>query len=167
MALQGQERDFRRILLCKINEKYAHLIHEYLYQKFLYRYVTRRLAADDVVFLNYGYEEDPPMGVPLSLSDEPNRFFIQLYHRTATQVDLKDKQVLEVGCGHGGGASYITRALHPASYTGLDLNPVGIDFCRKRHNLDGLEFVVGDAENVCFPDQSFDADQYRILAPLR
>jgi len=47
--------------------------------------------------------------------------------------------------------------LHPASYTGLDLNPAGIAFCRKRHNVPGLDFVQGDAENLPFPDQSFDA----------
>ncbi|WP_231987346.1 fatty-acid O-methyltransferase Mtf2 [Mycobacterium sp. 852014-50255_SCH5639931] len=132
-------------------------MRDYIYQKFLYRYLTRRLAADDVLFLNYGYEEDPPMGVPLSPSDEPNRYFIQLYHRTATQVNLNGKQVLEVGCGHGGGASYLMRTLHPASYTGLDLNPAGIAFCRERHKLAGLEFMQGDAEDLPFPDQSFDA----------
>ncbi|OBF03055.1 SAM-dependent methyltransferase [Mycobacterium sp. ACS4054] len=127
------------------------------HNRFLYRYLTHRLASDDVVFLNYGYEEDPPMGVPLSPSDEPNRFFIQLYRRVATQVDLNGKQVLEVGCGHGGGASYLTRALHPASYTGMDLNPAGIAFCRERHRVAGLDFVQGDAEDLPFPDESFDA----------
>ena len=49
------------------------------------------------------------------------------------------------------------RTLHPASYTGLDLNAAGIDFCRKRHNLPGLDFVRGDAEDLPFADQSFDA----------
>ena len=97
------------------------------------------------------------MALPLAASDEPNRFCIQLYHRTATQVDLSGKRVLEVGCGHGGGASYLMRTLHPASYTGLDLNPAGIAFCRKRHNLPGLDFVQGDAENLPFADESFDA----------
>jgi fatty-acid O-methyltransferase len=119
--------------------------------------LTRYHHADDVVFLNFGYEEYPPMALPLAESDEPKRFPIQLYHRTATQVDLSCKDVLEVGCGHGGGASYLTRTLHPASYTGLDLNPAGIAFCRARHNLPGLDFVRGDAENLPFPDQSFDA----------
>ena len=71
------------------------------------------------------------MALPLAESDEPNRFHIQLYHRIATQADLRGKQVLEVGCGHGGGASYLMRTLRPASYTGLDLNPAGIAFCRK------------------------------------
>jgi SAM-dependent methyltransferase len=118
---------------------------------------TRLLGGDDWLFFNYGYEEDPPMALPLAASDEPHRFFIQLYHRTATQVDLSGKRVLEVSCGHGGGASYLTRTLHPASYTGLDLNPAGIEFCQKRHNLPGLDFVHGDAENLPFAGQSFDA----------
>jgi ubiquinone/menaquinone biosynthesis C-methylase UbiE len=127
------------------------------FAKYWFRYFTRHRGTDDLVFINAGYDEDPPMDLPLEASDEPNRLFIQLYHRTATQVDLTGKQVLEVSCGHGGGASYLVRTLSPASYTGLDLNPAGVDFCRKRHNLRGLDFVEGNAENLPFPDQSFDA----------
>jgi ubiquinone/menaquinone biosynthesis C-methylase UbiE len=127
------------------------------YAKYWFRYVTRRRGTNDLVFINTGYEEDLPMDLPLGASDEPNRFFIQLYHRTATQVDLTGKRVLEVSCGHGGGASYLVRTLGSASYTGLNLNPAGVDFCRKRHNLPGLDFVQGNAENLPFPDQSFDA----------
>jgi cyclopropane fatty-acyl-phospholipid synthase-like methyltransferase len=78
------------------------------------------------------------MALPLEASDEPNRYFIQLYHRNATQVDLTGKRVLEVGCGHGGGADYLVRTLGPAAWTGLDLS---VDFCRKRHHLPGLDFV--------------------------
>jgi SAM-dependent methyltransferase len=128
-----------------------------LISKYFYRIQTRLFAADDVVFLNIGYEEDPPMALPLAECDEPNRFYIQLYYRTATQADLSGKRVLEVGCGHGGGASYLMRTLHPASYTGLDLNRAAVAFCRKRHNLPCLDFVQGNAEKLPFPDQSFDA----------
>lgn len=125
--------------------------------KYGYSLMTRRLGTDEVLFLNWGYEEDPPMALPLEASDEPDRYCIQLYHRTASQVDLSGKQVLEVSCGHGGAASYIMRTLHPASYTGLDLNPAGIAFCRKTHKLPGLDFIHGDAEKLPFPGQSFDA----------
>lgn len=125
--------------------------------KYWYPFLTRRLGADELLFLNYAYEEDPPMALPLAASDEPYRPNIQLYHRTATQGDLSGKRVLEVSCGHGGGASYLMRTLHPASYTGLDLNPDGIAFCQKTHSLPGLDFVQGDAENLPFPDQFFDA----------
>jgi fatty-acid O-methyltransferase len=126
-------------------------------QNRFYSYLTSRVG-DDVLFLNWGYEEDPPMALPLDAADEPNRYQIQLYHRTATQAgELVGKRVLEVGCGHGGGASYLTRALGPASYVGLDLNAAGIEFCRRRHQVPRLEFVRGNAENLPFPPESFDA----------
>jgi len=128
-----------------------------LFADYGYPIVTRTLGVQGVLFLNNGYEEDPPMALPLAASDEPNRYFIQLYHRTAAQVDLKGKRVLEVSCGHGGGASYLVRTFRPASYTGLDLNRNGIAFCRKTHNLAGLDFVQGNAEDLPFADQSFDA----------
>jgi ubiquinone/menaquinone biosynthesis C-methylase UbiE len=130
----------------------------YKLQKRSYRTLTRKFDADDVVFLNYGYEEDPPMAISLDAADERDRYPIQLYHRTATQAgDLSGSDALEVGCGHGGGASYLTRTLRPAHYVALDLNPNGIEFCRRRHRLAELEFVVGDAQDLPFPDQSFDA----------
>jgi len=65
--------------------------------------------------------------------------------------------VLEASCGHGGGASYLVRTLHPASYTGLDLNPAGIEFARNRHHLPNLDFVEGNAEELPFADETFDA----------
>jgi SAM-dependent methyltransferase len=122
-----------------------------------YPYLSRRLDAEDLTCLNYGYEEDPPMALPLAASDQRNRFGVQLYHRVATQVDLEAKKLLEVSCGHGGGASYLLRAIGPASYTGLDFNADGIAFCRKTHQLPGLDFLHGDAESLPFADESFDA----------
>jgi len=125
--------------------------------KYWYPFLSRRWDAEDVLLINYGYEEDPPMGLPLEASDEPHRYSIQLYHSTATQAELRGKKVLEVSCGHGGGSSYLMRTLEPASYTALDINPDGIAFCQKRHQLPGLDFVHGDAENLPFDNESFDA----------
>lgn len=125
--------------------------------KFWYPFLTRRLRDDEVLFLNYAFEEDPPRVLALDPADEPNRACIQLYHHVATQADLRGKTVLEVSCGHGGGASWLARTLQPAAYTGLDLNPSGIAFCRRRHRVDGLTFVRGDAEHLPFADGTFDA----------
>ena len=125
-------------------------------QRITFPYMTRKLKDDDLVFINYGYEEEPSMDLPLSAADEPNRYFINLYHVTAHQTGIGGKQVLEVGCGHGGGASYLMRTFQPASYTGLDLNAAGIEYCRKKHDLPGLEFTAGDAEELPFEDDSFD-----------
>lgn len=124
--------------------------------KYGYALQTRLLGDQNVFFINFSYEEDPPMTIPLSAEDEPNRSCIQLYHRTAAQTDIEGKDVLEVSCGHGGGAAYLARTFHPASYTGLDLNSAGIEFCRTKHVADGLSFVHGDAEQLPFPDESFD-----------
>jgi ubiquinone/menaquinone biosynthesis C-methylase UbiE len=124
--------------------------------KFWYPFLTRRLYAEGVVFLNYAFETDPPMAILLEPADEPDRACIQLYHHVATQVNLSGKDVLEVSCGHGGGASYLTKTLNPAKFTGLDLNPQGIEFCKNRHLQPGLNFVQGDAGNLPFPDRSFD-----------
>jgi SAM-dependent methyltransferase len=125
--------------------------------RYAYPTLTRLRRSDAFAFLNLGYEEDPPVALPLSEADEPDRYAIQLYHRTASQVALGGKRVLEVSCGHGGGASYLTQALHPASYTALDLNAAGIEYCRGRHNVPGLNFMRGNAENLPFADEHFDA----------
>jgi SAM-dependent methyltransferase len=124
--------------------------------KFWYPLLTRRLHGEEVLFLNYAYEEEPPMEIPLAPADEPNRACIQLYHHVATQVPLRGKNVLEVSCGHGGGASYLARTIQTKSYTALDLNPAGIRFCQQRHHVDGLNFVQGDAENLPFEANTFD-----------
>lgn len=122
-----------------------------------YPFLTRRLRREEVLFLNYAFETEPPMALPLSVSDEPHRACIQLYHHVATQVELRGLKVLEISCGHGGGAAYLQRTLQPAHYTGLDLNPTGIRFCQERHQADQLTFLQGDAENLPFAAQSFDA----------
>ena len=121
-----------------------------------YPFLTRRLSREEVLFLNYAYEENPPLAIPLETTDESNRACIQLYHHVATQVDWLGKRVLEVSCGHGGGASYLTSTLHPKSYTALDLNPVAIRFCQERHRVAGLSFKQGDAEQLPFGPDSFD-----------
>ncbi|MEQ1853627.1 MAG: phthiotriol/phenolphthiotriol dimycocerosates methyltransferase [Chthoniobacteraceae bacterium] len=122
-----------------------------------YPFLTRRLRGERVLFLNYAFETDPPVALHLEPGDEPDRACIQLYHHVASQVELHGREVLEVSCGHGGGASWITRTMQPARYTALDLNPTGIRFCQERHHVAGLAFVQGNAQKLPFPDGSFDA----------
>ena len=121
-----------------------------------YPFLTRQLQGEEVLFFNYAYEEEPPMDLPLPPEDEPNRGCIQLYHHVATQVPFLGKDVLEASCGHGGGAAYLARTFQPQTYTALDLNPAAIQFCRQRHQVDGLSFVQGDAEILPFASNAFD-----------
>ena len=128
-----------------------------IFWKIWYQYLTSRMENDSVIFLNYGYW--PPEGKTLELQheDEVNRPAIQLYHHVASGADLADKNVLEVSCGHGGGASFVTRYHKPKTYTAVDQNPKAIDYDRKMHGVLGIDFRTGDAQALEFPSNHFDA----------
>jgi ubiquinone/menaquinone biosynthesis C-methylase UbiE len=66
------------------------------------------------------------------------------------------KRLLEVGFGTG--TDLLQFARGGALVTGVDLTPRSIDIARRRFEVYGLpgEFVVGDGENLSFPDASFD-----------
>ena len=68
----------------------------------------------------------------------------------------KGKRLLEIGFGTG--TDLLQFARSGAIVTGLDLTPRSIDIARRRFEVYGLtgEFTVGDAENLSFPDESFD-----------
>jgi ubiquinone/menaquinone biosynthesis C-methylase UbiE len=109
--------------------------------------------------MNYGYAplDGDPRTIELAAHDESERFGAQLYHFAVSHTDLAGRDVLEVGCGRGGGASYITRYLEPRSYVGVDLSENGIRFCNTHHDVPKLRFVRGDAESLPFDDEQFDA----------
>jgi ubiquinone/menaquinone biosynthesis C-methylase UbiE len=121
--------------------------------------ISREREEVALAFMNYGYAPlngDPSM-IELASHDESERFGAQLYHVAASHTNMEGKDVLEVGCGRGGGASYISRYLGPRSYVGLDLSENGIRFCNSHHALPNLTFVRGDAEALPFEDERFDA----------
>ncbi|NBR42269.1 MAG: class I SAM-dependent methyltransferase [Verrucomicrobia bacterium] len=98
--------------------------------------------------------DDPRL--ELRTEDEADRPNIQLYRHVLGGVDLRGKRVLEVSCGHGGGASYFARYHGPKEYIGLDLNSEGIRYCREKHQVAGLSFMAGDAQALPFAAGSFD-----------
>jgi len=124
-----------------------------------YHYLAYIDPDHEMTFMNYGYAEtDPHAALPvLDREDEANRYCIQLYQHLTTGVDLKGRDVLEVGCGRGGGASFVTRYLKPASLTGIDVAARAIDYCRRHYRTAGLTFARGDAVALAFGHDSFDA----------
>ncbi len=115
-------------------------------------------TGDDLLFMNHGYTDPdaPESGLDLRPEDEPNRYPIQLYHHLAADVEWEGREALEVSCGRGGGAAYVMRALRPKSLVGIDITRNAIRYCQKTHQLPGLSFETGDAEEMEFPDESFD-----------
>lgn len=125
--------------------------------KYWYRYLSHKIGEQTVDFLNYGYWPDKGETIQLEPGDEPDRLPIQLYHHVASGTDLQNREVLEVSCGHGGGASFIHRYHNPAKYTAIDQNPGAIAYCRQNHGGLGVHFETGDAQVLDYPDGSFDA----------
>lgn len=124
-----------------------------------YQTMSRLAPSTEMRFMNYGYsdlDEYAPV-LPLHDEDETDRLCIQLYHHVAGAVEMEGRDVLEVGCGRGGGASYVARYLRPARMVAIDLAERAIRFCRRHHAAGNLVFHTGDAESLPFDDSSFDA----------
>ena len=108
--------------------------------------------------MNYGYLP-PAEAEPFSLDDkdEPERAFIGLYQQAVDGLDLSGKRVLEVGCGRGGGTAYVAKYHRPGAAIGVDYSNVTV---KRAQDLNGetdvLSYRWGDAENLPFPDGSFD-----------
>jgi len=126
--------------------------------KWWYQRLAHRGRETDWSFMNYGFK--PSNGTPeleLSSKDEQDRLFIQLYHYAASQVPIKGANVLEVGSGRGGGASFVARYYKPEKMTGLDYSPSAIELSSDLHkDVNNLSFVQGDAESLPFEDYTFD-----------
>lgn len=112
-----------------------------------YWYVSNKDKNQDILFMNYGYS-DPLDAVSLRLEDEKNRYSIQLYRYLAKEVAIENKEVVEIGCGRGGGLSYVNRNYHPKSAVGIDLNSHAIKFCSGYYDQPTLSFKKGSALDI-------------------
>ncbi|WP_298457418.1 class I SAM-dependent methyltransferase [uncultured Cellulomonas sp.] len=136
-----------------------------------YEALGARVREPAWAFMNYGYADVGPgadgsapgtvaaASDPLVLdpADEPDRSCIRLYAATVAGVDLRGADVLEVGSGRGGGASWLSRYAGPRSTTGLDFSAAAVALATRHRRGPGLRFVRGDALALPFPDASFDA----------
>lgn len=118
-----------------------------------YWYISKIDKKAEVIFMNYGYSKDNHE-IVLEEADKINKYSVQLYDFVANSIDLKGKDLLEVGCGRGGGISYINRYLKPKTATGIDLNNKAISFCQK--NYKDITFLQGNAQLLKFENHSFD-----------
>lgn len=108
-----------------------------------------------------------PCGTRFSDAAPGTRLFFERVeaHRYATEWHIPQaanfagaggKRVLEIGCGVGTDGAQFARA--GADYTGVDLTEAAVDLARQnfaQRQLPG-EFRTADAENLDFPDESFD-----------
>lgn len=127
-------------------------------RKWMYQAMGRVLKHDEWTYMNYGYAEldGSKNQAILDKMDEENRLSYQLYNHLAAEIELENKQILEVGSGRGGGASMIKKYHKPEKLVGLDFSGASVKLCNRNLSISGLAFIEGDAENMPFSAGSFD-----------
>ncbi len=133
------------------------------YKKKLYAWITYNALArvhgktnNQLKMLNLGMaleDQEKPMLKP---EDEPERLQFQLYHKILHKLDLTNKDLLEMGCGVGGGCYYINEYFDPASVTGIDLIARHITMANQYFGNRNIKFITADACNFTMPETSVD-----------
>lgn len=76
-----------------------------------------------------------------------------LEHRDATNLAIKNKRVLEIGCASGNDASLYCE--HAQSYIGIDISDVAISNCQNRQ-LSNATFYCVDGHTIPLKDSEVD-----------
>lgn len=189
------------LLLCKCTDLVSYLslsmyrllvrwgLETYVWQE-VYDLLLRLYPSPEWKMLNHGYAGLTESGYTIELapSEEFERYSYQLYHHVGTgMLELKHFRhldVLEVGCGRGGGLSFLHKYMFPASALGVDILPRAVSFCAQRYaSSPGLSFLVGASNRLpvaseskdividicnshCYTDfPSYIAEVYRVLRP--
>jgi fatty-acid O-methyltransferase len=76
-------------------------------------------------------------------------------------VPIKDKNVIEIVCGRGGGTLYVEWYLQPKTMTGIDICPKSIDFASRKLKpkctMSNIHFQVGIAMSLFeLPSNAYD-----------
>lgn len=126
--------------------------------KQVYEQVSKS-SGDSNSFLNYGFAalEEPYTTLDLPEDQVDDRTGMQLYNHIASAVELKGLEALEVGCGRGGGTSFVFDRLGLRRMVGVDLAERAVADASRIYGRPGLTYEVGDAENLRFNNESFDA----------
>jgi len=119
----------------------------------VYEYFAKEFGSfNEWIFMNYGYAD-----LDESTKSHNQNYFEASYAQVAESISLVDRNILEIGCGRGGGAAYVSRVFHPRSFIGIDFSPHNVEFCRNSHSIQGLQFLTAEASELPFHSESFDA----------
>ncbi len=94
--------------------------------------------------------------------DWRNSSLSQSWEKHFSAVSVKQKDVLDFGCGDGALSLFLAQNKHPRSVTGVDLNTAAIERARKHlANTDipddvNVDFLPGSTDSLPVADETFD-----------
>lgn len=126
-----------------------------------YSEISNALALSGIgrfaTFLNYGYVSNGnEQHAVIEPDDGWNRNSVKLLLETVGRTVIRDRQVIDIGCGRGGNIAALYKYFKPLSIVGLDICPANIAYCSAKSRWAEAFYLVGDAENIPFADGSFD-----------
>lgn len=94
-------------------------------------------------------------------SPYPLRKYItrSIFNAILKYVESNDKKILDAGCGDGIAAVMIAKKYPQAEIVALDISKPNLERAKQRaldNRVNNIFFQQGDAENLPFPDNSFD-----------
>jgi phthiocerol/phenolphthiocerol synthesis type-I polyketide synthase E len=108
--------------------------------------------------MNWGYADDgsPGDSAVAALRTYINENATRLVTEAIGAEVLTGRDIVEIGCGRGGNLALIHTYYQPARLVGLDHCASSIEYCERTYRPMGIEFVIGDAEELPFGNAEFD-----------
>lgn len=123
----------------------------------LWRLFYEWLAArqpEAFAVMNYGFADAQAPG-PLPVGDALG---LRLYDEVVGAAALRDRRLLEVGCGRAGGLAHLYQRCQPRLACGVDFSPRAVALARRRTAaLPGVRILPAEADQLPFAAGSFDA----------
>ena len=123
--------------------------------RILYWLVNKADRNADILFMNFGFSNDGQTSL-INEKNDSDRYSAQLYHHLAIETEINNKDIVDIGCGRGGGLSYVTRHFSPASAIGIDREKTAIFFCNRHYKHKCLSFLQSDAQKLSLENNSCD-----------
>jgi len=107
--------------------------------------------------LNVGEHDKLRLSILANIYNEKSMEFIKKH------ISYSDKNILEVGCGHGQMTHWLARELPNTSVIGVDISDEQLSICRSEYNEMNLSFINHDFSIAPLSNKKFDLVYLRFI----
>lgn len=132
----------------------------HLFDLVAYEVLYRLSPARKFWFFNGGYLPLDPDYIQMPEfegEDHSAMMYHQAGHTQIAALNPAPKNILDVGCGQGGGMVYLSRLYHDARLTGTERSLSAVSLAKRRTApFIKADIQQGKSNGLAFPDESFD-----------